>query len=113
MEYTFCRVQSILVSKKIQAFRQKVKAWNKLEVKNIKQIEKKKIDEIQGYLMIDPFNISLQKKNVNLSRKLGHLVKLEEIKWAQKSREAWTQLGDENNRYFQTLALNIRRKNRI
>ena len=30
--------------------------------------------------MIDPSNISLQKENVNLSQKLGHLVKLEDIK---------------------------------
>lgn len=25
---------------------------------------------------------------------------LEEIKWAQKSREAWTQLGGKNNQFF-------------
>ena len=89
MEYTYCRVQCFLVCKKIQTFRQKVEAWNKLEVRNveenIKQIEKKN-DEILGSLMIDPLNISLQKENVNLAQKLSHLLKLEEIKMAQKSK---------------------------
>ena len=41
------------------------------------------------------------------------MLKLEEIKWAQKSRQTWTQLGDMNNHYFQTLTLTIRTKNRI
>ena len=41
------------------------------------------------------------------------MLKLEEIKWAQKSRQTWTQLGDTNNHYFQTLTLNKRTKNRI
>ena len=46
--------------KKIQVFRQKVKVWNKYEVRNleanIKQIEKK-IDVVQGILMINPHNV--------------------------------------------------------
>ena len=46
---------------------------------NIKQV-RKIIDEIQGSLMINPFNISLQTENANLSQKLGQLLKLEEIK---------------------------------
>ena len=56
--------------------------------------------------MTDPHNIVLQEKNVSLSQRLNQMMKLEEIKWAQKSRQAWTQLGDKNNRYFQTVALN-------
>ena len=41
------------------------------------------------------------------------MMKLEEIKWAQKSRQAQTQLGNKNNCYFQMLALNKRNKNKI
>ena len=41
------------------------------------------------------------------------MLKLKEIKWAHKSRQSLTQLGDKYNRYFQTLALNRRRKNKI
>ena len=63
--------------------------------------------------MVDPHNVNLQKKNLDLSQKLDQVLKLEEIKWVQKSRQNWTQLGDRNNRYFQTITLNRRRKNRI
>ena len=66
---------------------------------------------VQGVLKTDPHNVSFQKKNVNLSQKFIQVLKLEEIKWAQKSRQAWTQLVDKNNRYFQMVALNRRRKN--
>ena len=82
-----------------------MKDWNKLEVgnleENIKQLEIE-IDIAQGILMANPHNAYLQKKNVDLSQKLSQLQKLDEIKWAQKSRQAWTQLRDKNNRYFKT-----------
>ena len=79
---------------------------------NTKQL-KKYIDMVQSVLMTEPHNVSLQKKNVDLSQKLNQVLKLEEIKWAQKSRQAWTQLGDKNNCYFQMVVLNRRRKNKI
>ena len=63
--------------------------------------------------MVDPRNIILQRNNVYLSQKLNQVLKLEEIKWSQKARQTWTQLGDKNNSYFQTLALNRRRKHKI
>ena len=90
--------------------------YNKQDVGNLEEIImqlEKEIDMVHGVLMTDPHNISLQKKNVDLSQKLNQVLKFEEIKWAQKSRQAWTQLGDKNNRYFQTIALNRRRKNKI
>ena len=79
--------------KKIQVFSQKVKAWNKYEVKNleanIKQIQKE-INVVQGILMTYPHNVFLQERNVSLSQRLNQIMKLEEIKWAQKLRQAWT-----------------------
>ena len=41
------------------------------------------------------------------------MLKLEKINWAQKTRQAWTRLGDKNTRYFQIVALSGRRKNNI
>ena len=38
---------------------------------------------VQGVLMNDPHNVFLQKKNVDLSKKLNQVLKLEEIKWTQ------------------------------
>ena len=102
--------------KKTQVFKHKVRDWIRRDVgnleENIKQLERD-IDIVQGVLMTDPHNISLQKKNVDLSQNLNQVLKLEEIKWAQKSRQAWTQLVDKNNRYFRTIALNRRKKNKI
>ena len=64
--------------------------------------------------MTNLHNSSLQRKNIDLSQKLNHMLKLEEIKWAPKSRQNWIQLGDKNNRFFfQTMTLNKRRKNKI
>ena len=68
---------------------------------------------VKGNLMADPRNVILQRNNVYLSQKLNQVLKLEEIKWSQKARQTWTQLGDKNNRYFQTLALDRRRKHKI
>ena len=69
--------------KKIQCFRKIVKAWNKLAVgnleTNIKQVEKE-IELVQGSLMVDPHNVTLQKKNLDLSQKLDQVLKLKEIK---------------------------------
>ena len=69
--------------KKIQCFRQIVKAWNKQVVgnleTNIEQVEKE-IEFVQGTLMVDPHNVTLQKKNLDLSQKLDQVLKLEEIK---------------------------------
>ena len=62
--------------------------------------------------MTDPYNVVLQEKNVSLSQRFNQMMKLEKIKWAKKSRQAWTQLGDKNNRYFQMIALNRMRKNK-
>ena len=96
-----------------------MKAWNKREVgnleENVKHVEKE-IDMVQGIFMTDPHNVFLQTKIFFfffLSQKLNQVMKLEEIKWVQKARQAWTQFGDRNNRYFQSLALNRRRKCRI
>ena len=36
--------------------------------------------------MVDPHNVTLQKNNLDLSQKLDQVLKLEEIKWVQKSR---------------------------
>ena len=47
--------------------------------------------------MTDPYNVVLQEKNVSLSQRFNQMMKLEKIKWAKKSRQAWTQLGDKNN----------------
>ena len=103
----------------IQVFRQTVKTWNKRQVgkleENLKQIEKE-ID-----MGARDFNVKStqcfppgkQCYNVYLTQKLNQVLKLKEIKWAHKSRQSWTQLGDKYNRYFQTLALNRRRKNKI
>ena len=77
--------------KKIQVFSQKVKAWNKYEVKNleanIKQIQKE-INVVQGILMTDPYNVVIQEKNASLSQRFNQMMKLEKIKWAKKSRQA-------------------------
>ena len=62
--------------------------------------------------MTDPYNVVLQEKNVSLSQRFNQMMKLEKIKWAKKSRQAWTQLGDKNTRYFQMIALNRMRKNK-
>ena len=62
--------------------------------------------------MTDPYNVVLQEKNVSLSQWFNQMMKLEKIKWAKKSRQAWTQLGDKNTRYFQMIALNRMRKNK-
>ena len=57
--------------------------WNRRDVgnleENIKQLEKE-IDMVQGLLMTDPHNVSLHKKNVDLSQNLNQVLKLEEIK---------------------------------
>ena len=55
---------------------------------------------IQSVLMADPYNVDLQRKDIELSQKLNQNLKLEEIKWAKKSRQNWTQLEDKNSRYF-------------
>ena len=68
---------------------------------------------VKGNLMADPRNVILQRNNVYLSQKLNQVLKLEDIKWSQKARQTWTQLGDKNNSYFQTLTLNRRSKNKI
>lgn len=41
------------------------------------------------------------------------MLKLDKIKWGQKSRQTQIQLWDKNNPYFQTIDLNRRRKNKI
>ena len=84
----------------MKCFRQIVKAWNKQAIgnleTNIEQVEKE-IELVQGSVLVDPHNVTLQNKNLNLSQKLDQMLKLEEIKWVQKSRQNWTQLGDINN----------------
>ena len=79
---------------------------------NIEKIEKE-IELIQGSLMVEPHNVPLQKQNLDLSQNLNKVLELEEIKWVPQSIHNWTQLGDINNRYFQTMTLNRRRKNKI
>lgn len=50
------------------------------------------------------------KENVSSIPNVNQNLKLELIKWAQKARQAWTQLEDKNGKM---LALNRRRKNKI
>ena len=40
--------------------------------------------------MVEPHNVPLQKKKMDLSQKIDQALKLEEIEWVQKSRQNWT-----------------------
>ncbi|KAK4281551.1 hypothetical protein QN277_013029 [Acacia crassicarpa] len=48
-----------------------------------------------------------------LQGKLSHLLKLEEIKWFQKSRSEWITKGDHNTRYYHLKTKMRRRRNRV
>ena len=74
---TFTGSNAFQLVKKIQVLRQKVRDWNRQDVgnleENIKQLEKE-IDMVQGLLMTDPHNVSLHKKNVDLSQNLNQVL---------------------------------------
>jgi len=63
--------------------------------------------------MQDPMNTQLLLKEMELSAKNDHLLQLEEIHWAQKSREKWFNFGDKNTKYFQAMVHDRRRQNQI
>lgn len=44
---------------------------------------------------------------------LEELLNMEELKWGQKARRNWILHGDRNTRYFQTVVIQRRSKNRI
>ncbi|KAM2085984.1 hypothetical protein ACFX1R_023577 [Malus domestica] len=83
-----------------------VHKWNKDTFGNL--VDKKKalmseLNKIQQDNMSLPMSNYLLNKECDIKRQLYHVLRDEEIFWAQKARVIWLQLGDKNTRCFQTV----------
>ncbi|KAK4262419.1 hypothetical protein QN277_027981 [Acacia crassicarpa] len=103
------------INSALSRFKDSVEIWNK----DIFGFVEKKIHIIMRRLggiqksrnyPHSPFLCNLEKE---LQVDLHRLLKLEEIKWFQKSRSEWISKGDRNTRYYHLKSKMRRRRNRI
>ena len=92
-----------------------LRMWNK-EVFGEIQVRKEQlmsdINMVQGLLDHTHTN-ALLGREAELLKEFEVVLEQEEMLWFQKSREKWVALGDRNTKYFHTLTVVRRRRNRI
>ena len=60
-----------------------------------------------------PYSRFLYNLESELQSQLNEILKVEEIKWFQKSRTGWISKGDRNTRYYHLKTSVRRRRNRV
>lgn len=68
---------------------------------------------IQCSLQISDNNAGLKKLEQKIQHVLSDILKIEELKWLQRSRSKWLAYGDQNIRHYHMKAIYRRRKNKI
>ena len=87
--------------------KEKLKGWNHTVFGQIQREIAKKKEELQQIQASINFLQDVQKE-MEVSTQLETLPDREEIMWAQKARSTWIIKGDQNTKYFQTIARNRR-----
>lgn len=67
----------------------------------------------QTHVMNNPSNYLGWPQVERLRNQLETYLMEQEIHWVQRTRQTWLQLGDGNNRYFQTMAIIRKHQNAI
>ncbi|KAL6190619.1 hypothetical protein ACLB2K_037013 [Fragaria x ananassa] len=98
------------------AFSNYISSWSKVVFGNFLNNSTKLQNDVNFYqnqLMMFPDSIYLKNKVLETNRELMNFYQKEEIYWAQRAKENWLSLGDNNTKYFHTHATIRKQKNKI
>ncbi|KAL5728687.1 hypothetical protein ACHQM5_001740 [Ranunculus cassubicifolius] len=115
-EMDFDGSPSLVWWKKINALKEKLKVWNKVEFGRVdRKIEERvaRIDEIDKVEEEETLGDDVMMERYMRREDLDYLLGLEEISWRQKSREIFFKDGQSNTKYFHAMANARRRRNNI
>lgn len=73
----------------------------------------KNLEDIQTKLMSNPSDSSLWLQERALQHQLEKYILEQNLYWAQRVQQIWTQMGDKNTKFFQILATTRKRHNYI
>ena len=114
--YCFLGSPSFILARKLKAFKDDLKKWNKEEFGDLAFSKKSLLFELLGLdAREDLLGLSHkeQTRRTQIKVDIAHLASLEEISWRQKSRVLFVKKGDNNTRFFQRVANSHRRTNHI
>lgn len=102
------------VARKIQNSMDSLLDWNKNSLGNI-QVHISSLNSLLSNLQFDvhDLNSELHSTKIDCRTKLGHLLEMEELIWAQKDRQLWLVGGDRNTKYFHSIVKKRRVYGRI
>ncbi|XP_070005472.1 uncharacterized protein [Nicotiana sylvestris] len=112
MHNSFTSTNDLLENTK--TFKANVTTWNKVVFGNIFHKKKHILDRLNGIQKASayPFSSFLQNLEANLQAECSAILQNEED-WKLKSRVDWLSQGDANTKFFHTITLNRRRRNKI
>lgn len=107
--------KSMDIQTTISNFTQNIKSWNMNTLGNIFYRKNKIIHRLKGIQNFPNLinNSFLQKLEQDLILEYNNILRSEEDFWKLKSRVQWLSEGDQNTKFFHTITLNRRRRNRI
>ena len=114
--YCFSGSPSFILARKLKAFKEDLKKWNKEKFGDLAFRKKCPLSELLGLdAREDLSDLSQedQTRRIQIKGEIANLASLEEISWRQKSRFLFVKEGDNNARFFHRVANSHRRSNHI
>lgn len=99
----------------LKCFSEKLLAWNRDTFGNIFRRKKRVQRHLKGVMRaLDArTTVGLLRLKSMLKKEWTNVLLQEELLWMQKSREHWLGFGEKNTKFFHTLTLVRRRRNKI
>lgn len=101
-----------ILTSKINAVVNNLKIWNQTEFGNILKLIKNTELELAKLQQNMSHDLNLSRERI-LQSESEKMLKMEEIPWAQKSRQIWLLNGERNTTYFNTVVKKRKINNRI
>ncbi|KAK4274538.1 hypothetical protein QN277_017742 [Acacia crassicarpa] len=108
-------ISSMDINQSLDCFKNSLKSWNKELFGMVEQQKRSIMNRLDGIQKSRayPYSEFLCNLEIELQESLERILKLEEIKWFQKSRNEWIIKGDRNTRFYHLKSKARRRRNRI
>jgi hypothetical protein len=105
-----------VLANKLKLLKLDLKHWNKEVFRNVEEMKKSLLEEIQVLDGLEEERLFVEKQRVRRAKAkvdLENVVLMQEISWWQKSRGTWIKEGNHNTRFFHRLANSYKRNNFI